>query len=90
MLVLANKQPGIVAEDLSDYLFARSTGHFASLKTLIARGCRRAIKTGHERLTKDLLDLVKNDEAAELARRELPAALDHDLLGTHCPSAVLA
>ena len=82
MVVLANKHHGMVAEDLSDYLYARSTGHFASLMTLVARGCRRAIRTGEERLTKELLDRVKNDEAAELARRELQAALEHGLLHT--------
>ncbi len=82
MLVLANKHHGMVAEDLADYLYARSTGHFASLMTLVARGCQRAIRSGEERLTKDLLDKVKNDEAAELARRELQAALEHGLLSS--------
>ncbi len=40
-LVLADKDPGMIAHELSDYLFARSTGHFASLMTLITRGCSR-------------------------------------------------
>ncbi|MFK0181654.1 hypothetical protein ACIQVR_37485 [Streptomyces xanthochromogenes] len=38
----------MLAEDLSDYLFARSTGHFASLRALINRGCLRAIRAGAE------------------------------------------
>ncbi len=80
MLVLANNHHGMVADELAGYLYARSTGHFASLMTLITRGCRRAVRTGEERLSKDLLDGVKNDEAAELARRELEAAIDHGLL----------
>jgi hypothetical protein len=80
MIVLANKHHGMVADDLAGYLYVRSTGHFASLMTLLTRGCRRAIKTGEERLTKELLDGVKNDEAAELARRELEAALTHGLI----------
>jgi AAA domain-containing protein len=75
MLVLANKHRGMVAEDLADYLYARSTGHFASLMTLLTRGCHRAITTGQERLTVELLDRVKNDAAAEHARQELAAAL---------------
>jgi hypothetical protein len=50
-LVLADAHPGMVANDLADYLFARSTGHFASLMTLITRGCRRAVRTGAEKLT---------------------------------------
>jgi AAA domain len=74
MLVLANKHRGMVADDLADYLYARSTGHFASLMTLVSRGCHRAIKSGEERLTVELLDHVKNDAAAEQARRELMAA----------------
>ncbi len=74
-LVLANKHPGMLADELSDYLFARSTGHIGSLMDLINRGAGRAIRTGAERLTQDLLDTVKIDEAAEKARLELAAAL---------------
>jgi hypothetical protein len=75
-LVLAGTRPGMVADDLAGYLFARSTGHFASLMTLITRGCRRAIRAGTEQLTRDLLDQVRNDAAAEAARQELLAAFD--------------
>jgi AAA domain-containing protein len=87
LVVLARKHRGMLADELAGYLYARSTGHFASLMTLIARGCRRAVRTSEERLTKELLDGVKNDEAAELARRELEAALDRGLLRVG-PSAV--
>ena len=73
-LVLADKYPGMVADDLSDYLFARSTGHIGSLMTLINRGCQRAVRTGAERLDVALLDQVKNDAAAEKGRRELEMA----------------
>ncbi|MER0478620.1 hypothetical protein ABR737_09775 [Streptomyces sp. Edi2] len=45
----------MLAEDLSDYLFARSTGHFASLMALINRSCLRAIRTGAERLDEELM-----------------------------------
>jgi len=75
-LALAGTHPGMVADELADYLFARSTGHFASLMTLITRGCRRAIRAGTEKLTRDLLDQVRNDAAAEAARQELLAAFD--------------
>jgi hypothetical protein len=44
--------------------------------TLITRGCRRAARTGTEELTRDLLDQVSNDAAAEAARQELQAAFD--------------
>lgn len=75
-VVLADKYPGMLADDLSDYLFARSTGHIGSLMTLINRGCQRAVRSGEEALSRDLLDGVKNDEASEEARRELEAALE--------------
>jgi hypothetical protein len=74
-LVLADKYPGMLADDLSDYLYARSTGHFASLMTLITRGCLRALRTGTEQLTVKLMDKVANDAAAEEARKELAAAI---------------
>lgn len=79
-IVLSDKRPGMVAEELVEYLYARSTGHFASLMILIARGCRRAIRSGTERLTGELLDGVRNDEAAEQARLELRAAFENGLL----------
>ncbi|MEU9197037.1 ATP-binding protein [Streptomyces hundungensis] len=75
-IVLADKYPGMLANDLSDYLFSRSTGHIGSLMTLINRGCQRAVRSGSECLDKELLDRVKNDEASENARRELEAALE--------------
>ncbi|MEZ0108766.1 hypothetical protein ABH920_002767 [Catenulispora sp. EB89] len=74
-LVLVDKHPGMLADDLSDYLFARSTGHIGSLMTLINRGCQRALRTGLERLDADLLDKVKIDAAAEAGRAELELAL---------------
>ncbi|UQA96246.1 ATP-binding protein [Streptomyces halobius] len=75
-VVLADKYPGMIADELSDYLFARSTGHIGSLMTLINRGCQRAVRTGVERLDKKLLDQVKNDAASEQARQELQQALN--------------
>ncbi|EDY51754.1 AAA family ATPase [Streptomyces clavuligerus] len=86
-LVLADKHPGMLADDLSDYLYARSTGHFASLMALINRGCLRAIRSGHERLDIDLMNQVKNDAAAEGARTELEASIKSGLLTTHPASS---
>jgi len=80
--VLAHKAPGMLAGELSDYLFARSTGHIGSLMTLLNRGCQRAVRTGTERLTAELLDTVKCDAASEAARRELEAALTSGRLTT--------
>lgn len=86
-LILADKHPGMLADELADYLFARSTGHIGSLMSLINRGAQRAIRTGTERLDTALLDKVKIDEAAELARNEMSAALASGKLRT-APSAV--
>jgi hypothetical protein len=72
----------MLAGELSDYLFARSTGHIGSLMTLLNRGCQRAVRTGTECLTAELLDTVKCDAASEAARRELEAALASGRLTT--------
>jgi hypothetical protein len=72
-LPLARKHPGMLADDLPDLLFARCSGHIGSLMTLIRRGCRRAIASGQECLTADLLADVKLDAGAERLRKEWEA-----------------
>lgn len=84
-VILAKTHPGMIADELSDYLFARSTGHIGSLMTLINRGCYRAIRVAEEQLTAKLLDEVKNDEASERARIALQSAMDQGLLSTRNP-----
>ena len=86
-IVLTDKRPGMLADDLSDYLFARSTGHIGSLMTLINRGCQRAVRTGTEMLSRELMDQVKNDEASENARKELEIAFDARHLTTRIDKA---
>jgi hypothetical protein len=81
-LVLAEKRPGMLADELSDYLFARSTGHIGSLMTLVIRGCHRAVRTGAEYLDRALLDRVRTDAASEKARQELQTAFDSGRLAT--------
>lgn len=80
-LVLADQHPGMLV-DIADYLFERTTGHIGSFITLITRGCLRAIRTGLERLTANLLDGVRIDEASEQARQQLAAAFAHGRLTT--------
>ena len=89
-LVLSDARRGMLADRLGDYLYARSTGHFASLMTLISRGCWRAIHTGTEQLTVELLDQVRNDEAAEQARQELATAFERGLLTTRVTNPAAA
>jgi hypothetical protein len=74
-LVLSGAWRGMIARDLAEYLFTRSSGHFASLMSLISRGCYRAIRTGAESLTAGLLDEVRIDQAAEDARSLVQAAI---------------
>jgi hypothetical protein len=75
-VVLADKRPGVIADHLCDYLYARSTGHIGSLMTLINRGCQRAVRSGEEKLTTELLDKVRVDAASEKARQELELAIN--------------
>jgi hypothetical protein len=89
-LVLADACEGMLADRLGDYLYARSTGHFASLMTLISRGCWRAIHTGAEQLTVELLDQIRNDKAAESARQELASAFERGVLTTRMTKQVAA
>lgn len=86
-IILADNRPGVLADGLSDYLYARSTGHMGSLMTLINRGCQRAVRTGAERLSKELLDQVKNDAAAEKARQALESSIKHGKLTTRIDPA---
>lgn len=74
-IVLAEGHQGMIANDLAAYLYARSTGHFQSLMTILIRGCRKAIEDGTERLTVPLLDTIPNDDAAERARKTIEASL---------------
>jgi hypothetical protein len=73
-VVLSQKYQGMLADDLSDYLFIRSTGYIGSLMELLTRGCEKAMRRGTEVLTETLFDTVKIDSAAERARRELQVA----------------
>ncbi|AYF76073.1 ATP-binding protein [Nocardia yunnanensis] len=81
-LILANVYPGMIADDLSDYLFARSTGHIGSLMSVVRGGCELAALTGAERFTAQLLDEVDMDDSADRARAELDAAISSGRLTT--------
>ena len=81
-IVLCENHPGMLADQLSDYLYARSTGHIGSLMTLINRGCQRAIRNGTEKLDAALFDTVKIDAASEKAREELETAFASGRLTT--------
>jgi len=80
-LVLAAACPGMLT-DLADYLFARSSGHIGSFVTLVVRACWKAIRHGNERLSVELLDTVRIDEASEAARAALHAGFNAGTLTT--------
>ena len=88
-LVLANAHPGMLS-DLADYLFARTTGHIGSFITLITRGCYKAIRHGDERLSLELLDTIRIDEASEATRHQLQAAFKSGTLTTRTRRATAA
>jgi hypothetical protein len=81
-LILTDLRPGALADELSGYLFARTTGHIGSLMTLMNRAAQRAIRRGAENLSRELLEGVRIDDAAEQARQPLQAALDSGRLTT--------
>jgi hypothetical protein len=67
--------PGMIADDLSDYFFARTSGYIGSMMELARIGMYKAIKSGVERISKELLDTVQISRAAEKRRTELDAAM---------------
>ncbi len=82
-LALAAKRPGMLADELPEYLYERSTGHIGSLMELIRIGCARAIRTGAETLNQRVFDSFKIDSAAERARKELATAFRTRKLTAH-------
>ncbi|WP_367324579.1 AAA family ATPase [Streptomyces sp. HUAS ZL42] len=76
-IVLSQMFPGMLTDELSDYLYLRSAGCIGSLMTLINRGCQRAARTGAELLNKNLLEEVKIDAASEQSRKVLQAKFKH-------------
>ena len=74
-VVLVKHREGALSEQLADYLYARTSGHIGSLMTLINRASSRAIRTGTEALTEQLLEATPIDAAAESARGVTQAGL---------------
>nr|WP_081490076.1 TniB family NTP-binding protein [Mycobacterium sp. MOTT36Y] len=72
-IVVADKEHGMLADDLSDYLWERSSGRIGSLMALITRACHLAITSGREVINQALLEGIRNDEASEQKRPELHA-----------------
>ncbi|MCC3318315.1 ATP-binding protein [Nocardia africana] len=75
-VVLSRWRPGQLTRH-ADYLFTRTGGHIGSLMTLVNRGTVKAIRSGAEAITRELLDSVPIDETAEKARRRNEAADRH-------------
>ena len=74
-LVLANAQPRMLRAQ-ADYLYERSTGMIGSLFKLITLGAVHAMRDGTEELTRQVLDEIDIDVAAEDAREIVAKELD--------------
>ncbi|MEV7648193.1 ATP-binding protein [Arthrobacter sp. NPDC089319] len=74
-LVLLKSYPGMLAEELSDYLFVRTTGYIGSLMELLRLGAAKAINTGKEALSQKMLDSITIAQAAEARRKDTQARL---------------
>ncbi|HWU32211.1 MAG TPA: hypothetical protein VN108_05010, partial [Marmoricola sp.] len=68
-VVLANGHERMIQE-LATYIFVRTGGNIGSLMDLIRRGTSKAIRTGHEKLDRELLDTIRLDEGAEVGRAD--------------------
>lgn len=73
-IVLAHPTPRLLAEDLSAYLYDRTQGSVSSLAMLLSRAAGRAIRTGDEKLSPQLLGAVRIDVESE--RRRTHVSLD--------------
>lgn len=78
-IVLANAYDRMI-RDLSTYIFVRTGGNIGSLMDLIRRGTSRAIRTGSEKLDRDLLDGIRLDEGAESGRADRESKFKRALL----------
>ncbi len=65
-LVLTRAFDGMLYDKLSDYLYDRSGGYIGSLTELVRQGANMAIRQGEERITRQLLNSVSLDYAAEV------------------------
>lgn len=74
-LVLANARPRMLRGQ-ADYLYERSTGMIGSLFKLITLGAVHAMRDGTEDLTREVLDEIDIDVAAEEAREVVAKELE--------------
>lgn len=69
-LVLLKARPGDLCERLPAYIYERTGGLIGATSYLLRRGALGAIKTGDERITKELLEQIQLPVAAEAEREE--------------------
>jgi len=79
-LVLANARPRMLRGQ-ADYLYERSTGMIGSLFKLITLGAVHAMRDGTEDLTREVLDEIDIDVAAEDARELVAKELEEKKSG---------
>jgi len=69
-LVLGDLPAGRLTEQLSDYLYMRTSGSIGSLMNLIRKAARVAVVTGTETIDEELLKGIDIDHNAELRRTD--------------------
>lgn len=69
-LVLGDLPAGRFTEQLSDYLYMRTSGSIGSLMNLIRKAARVAVETGTETIDEELLKGIDIDHNAELRRTD--------------------
>jgi hypothetical protein len=74
-LVLFAHQPGSLARQHWRYLHERTSGSIAALHNLIRLGAVRAVRTGQEAVTRDLLDGIRLDYTSERRHAQLGTAM---------------
>lgn len=65
-LLLPGKYPGMLSDDLHDYLYERTQGLIGGLIELLTEGCWQALETGANVLTQEVLDSIDINYIAEV------------------------
>lgn len=64
-LLLVKQEPGMLVDQLANYIHGRTAGYIGAISNLLREGANLAIDRGDERLSTRLLDQITLDHAAE-------------------------
>lgn len=74
--LVGSPEPGWMHVDLAEYLWVVTEGHFNSLVRLLNQAYSRAIRSGTERITRDLLEEITVEPEHQAGRATRVAILD--------------